>query len=66
MNDDTKQYALIEIPKSVERFIELPKQNGHSYIIMYDDLLRYCLSDIFSIFDYKTISAHMIKITRDA
>ena len=32
---------------------------------MIDDLLRYCLSDIFNIFDYKSISAHMIKITRD-
>ncbi|WP_299554320.1 polyphosphate kinase 1 [Seonamhaeicola sp.] len=66
MKDGSKQFALIEIPKGVNRFIELPKQNGHSYIIMYDDLLRYCLSDIFNIFDYETISAHMIKITRDA
>ncbi|MFY0714477.1 polyphosphate kinase 1 [Seonamhaeicola sp. NFXS20] len=66
MKDGTKQFGLIEIPKGVERFIVLPKQNGHNYIIMYDDLLRYCLSDIFSIFDYESISAHMIKITRDA
>ncbi|TXG35969.1 polyphosphate kinase 1 [Seonamhaeicola maritimus] len=66
MTDGSKQFALIEIPKGVERFIVLPEQDGHSYIIMYDDLLRYCLSDIFSIFDYETISAHMIKITRDA
>ena len=61
MKDGSKQFALIEIPKTVKRFIELPKQNGHCYIIMYDDLLRYCLSDIFNIFDYETISAHMIK-----
>lgn len=66
MKDKANQYALIEIPKGVDRFIVLPKQNGHNYIIMYDDLLRYCLSDIFSVFDYETISAHMIKITRDA
>ncbi|APY12276.1 polyphosphate kinase 1 [Seonamhaeicola sp. S2-3] len=66
MKDGTKQFGLIEIPKGVERFIVLPKQNGNNYIIMYDDLLRYCLSDIFSIFDYESISAHMIKITRDA
>ncbi|WP_298555761.1 polyphosphate kinase 1 [uncultured Algibacter sp.] len=65
MNNDNKQFALIEIPKSVDRFVELPKQGDKSYIIMVDDVLRYCLEDIFNIFDYKSISAHMIKITRD-
>ncbi|MEC3908191.1 polyphosphate kinase 1 [Tamlana sp. 2201CG12-4] len=65
MADDKKQFALIEIPKSVNRFVELPKQGEKSFIIMVDDLLRHCLSDIFNIFDYTSISAHMIKITRD-
>ncbi|GAL61620.1 polyphosphate kinase [Algibacter lectus] len=65
MAGDHKQFALIEIPKSIDRFVELPKQGNKSYIILIDDLLRYCLRDIFNIFDYKTISAHMIKITRD-
>ncbi|GAA4231339.1 polyphosphate kinase 1 [Postechiella marina] len=65
MNDDTKQFALIEIPKNINRFVELPMQGDKNYIIMIDDLIRYCLSDIFNIFDYKSISAHMIKITRD-
>jgi len=44
----------------------LPKEGNDDYIIMLDDLLRYCLKDIFNIFDYKNITAHMIKITRDA
>jgi len=65
MSGDEKQFALIEIPKTVNRFVELPTQGGKSYIIMVDDVLRYCLSDIFNIFEYKSISAHMIKITRD-
>lgn len=65
MANKHKQFALIEIPKSVNRFIELPKQGDKSFIIMIDDMLRYCLKDIFNIFDYKEISAHMIKITRD-
>lgn len=65
MAGDKKQFALIEIPKSIDRFVELPKQGNKSYIIMIDDLLRHCLGDIFNIFDYKAISAHMIKITRD-
>ncbi|WP_339916700.1 polyphosphate kinase 1 [Yeosuana marina] len=66
LKDDKKQYALIEIPKSINRFIELPQKDGKDYIIMLDDLLRYFLNDIFNIFLYERISAHMIKITRDA
>ncbi len=60
------RYALIEIPKGIDRFIELPKEGDKSYIIILDDLIRYCLRNIFSMFTYESISAHMIKITRDA
>ncbi|WP_432410566.1 polyphosphate kinase 1 [Rasiella sp. SM2506] len=59
-------YALIEIPRSIDRFIVLPNDGEKQYIIILDDLIRYCLQNIFSIFKYDTISAHMIKITRDA
>ncbi|WP_370480185.1 polyphosphate kinase 1 [Tamlana flava] len=65
MPGDKKQFALIEIPKTVDRFVVLPKRGKKDYIIMVDDLLRYCMSDIFNIFDYIDICAHMIKITRD-
>ncbi|WP_250437303.1 polyphosphate kinase 1 [Hanstruepera flava] len=65
LRNDTNQYALIEISKSMNRFVVLPELDGNDYIIMLDDLLRYCLNDIFNIFDYQSISAHMIKITRD-
>lgn len=61
-----KRYALIEIPKGIDRFVELPKEGAKSYIIMLDDLIRYCLRNIFIMFEYESISAHMIKITRDA
>ena len=66
LEDGNKQYALIEIPKYINRFVELPQKNGMNFIIMLDDLLRYFLNDIFNIFQYESISAHMIKITRDA
>ena len=66
MQDGRVEYALIEITKTMDRFVVLPKKNGRHYIIMLDDLLRYCLQDIFNIFEYKSITAHMIKITRDA
>jgi len=62
-----KLFALIEIPDSIDRFVVLPKDNqGREYIILLDDLIRYCMDQIFSIFNYKEASAHMIKITRDA
>lgn len=65
LNSGHNQYALIEISKSMDRFIVLPEYEGKNNIIMLDDLIRYCLDDIFNIFEYKSISAHMIKITRD-
>ena len=60
------KYALIEIPRSIERFVVLPSEGNKQYIIMLDDLIRYHLSSIFNIFDYESLTAHMIKITRDA
>ena len=60
------RYALIEIPKGIDRFVVLPKEGDKNYIIILDDLIRYSLGSIFNMFEYKSISAHMIKITRDA
>ena len=59
-------YAVIEIPKTINRFVVLPPKDGKSYIILLDDVIRHNLHSIFSIFDYESISANMIKITRDA
>ena len=64
--DAKKLYALIEIPRSVERFVVLPREGDKQYIIILDDLIRYCLHNLFNIFKYERISAHMIKISRDA
>lgn len=61
-----KRFALIEIPKGIDRFVVLPKEGQKNYIIILDDLIRYCLDSIFTMFEYDAISAHMIKITRDA
>ncbi len=68
--DDTFEakhnYALIEIPRTINRFVVLPQEGEKQYVIILDDLIRHCLHNIFSIFKYESISAHMIKITRDA
>lgn len=60
------RYAVIEIPKTINRFVVLPSNGERQYIILLDDVIRYNLQNIFNIFDYESISAHMIKITRDA
>ncbi len=62
----TPQYALIEIPTSISRFVVLPTTGDKQYLMMVDDLIRFHLSSIFSIFETESIEAHMIKISRDA
>ncbi len=65
-NGAAVRYALIEIPREVDRFVVLPMEGDKNYIIMLDDLIRFSLDSIFTMFEYQSITAHMIKITRDA
>ena len=60
------RYAVIEIPNTLNRFVVLPSKDDKQYVIFIDDVIRFNLESIFNIFDYESISAHMIKITRDA
>ncbi len=60
------QYATIEIPSELDRFIVLPKINGNQYIMILDDLIRFHFKMIFNFFDYKSIESHMIKVSRNA
>jgi polyphosphate kinase len=60
-------HALIKVPTSVlSRFLILPKKEDRNFIILLDDVIRYNLADIFSVFDYDEFDAYTIKITRDA
>ena len=64
--DAEVRYAVIEIPKMINRFVVLPSNNEKQYVILIDDVIRHNLSSIFNIFNYESVTAHMIKITRDA
>jgi len=64
--DKKVNYALIEIPDSVSRFIVLPDTNNLKFIILLDDVIRYSLEDIFFIFEHDSIEAYSIQLTRDA
>lgn len=62
-----EKYALIEVPADVlPRFTRLPGHRGKTHVIILDDIIRYGLRDIFSMFDYDDISAYTIKMTRDS
>ncbi len=60
-------YSLIRIPSiSISRFFVLPKIGKSKIVIMLDDVIRYCLNDLFFYFDYDVYEAFTLKITRDA
>ncbi len=61
------KYALVEVPtRIVSRFLVLPKDQDKKYVMLLDDVIRYNMDSIFSIFDFETIESYIIKITRDA
>ncbi|WP_217536288.1 polyphosphate kinase 1 [Vibrio metschnikovii] len=68
--DQQSSYALLEIPTDhLPRFVMLPEQKGkgRKTIILLDNIIRYCLDDIFrGFFDYDTLHGYAIKMTRDA
>ncbi len=62
----TEKYALIELPSNLPRFLKLPETNDLKFIILVEDILKYCLDDIFYVFNYDEIDAFSIQLTRDA
>ncbi|RZL27645.1 MAG: polyphosphate kinase 1, partial [Pedobacter sp.] len=62
----SEKFALIELPYSLPRFLVLPETNGLKFIILAEDIIKYCLDDIFYVFNYDNIEAFSIQLTRDA
>ena len=60
------RFALVSVPSRLSRFIILPSTGEGSYIILLEDIIRFCLPYIFSYFGYDTFSSSIIKVTRDA
>ncbi len=66
-NHDKHAYALVRVPsKSASRFVVLPTVDNKQYVILLDDVIRFCLKDIFNIFNFDKFEAYTIKMTRDA
>ncbi len=59
--------SVLELPTDLHsRFLVLPETNNLKYIILLDDVIRYCLDDIYHIFNMPAYEAYTIKLTRDA
>lgn len=66
-NPNKYKLSVIELPTDVHsRFLVLPETNNLKYIILLDDVIRYCLEDIYHIFNFKNYEAYTVKLTRDA
>ncbi len=60
-------YALIALPVAeCGRFVSLPEEEGRSYLMYLDDVIRYCLPMIFSGLNYASFKAYAFKFTKDA
>ena len=59
-------FAFIELPtEKLSRFFVF-QQDSKTFVILLDDVVRYCLEDIFAIFGYNNCRAYTLKITKDA
>ena len=66
-NSVPSRFALVSVPaRHLPRFLILPPKNEEKYIILLEDVIRFCLPNIFSFFGYDRFSSHIIKLTRDA
>ncbi|MBC7865042.1 MAG: polyphosphate kinase 1 [Bacteroidia bacterium] len=65
--NDIQRYGVIEVPvPPLKRFIVLPADGDTKFVMLLDDVIRFCMNDIFSVFGYKATEAYNIKLTRDA
>lgn len=63
----TTDYAFLELPVNLTgRFIRLPDNEGKSYLMYLDDVIRCCLPLVFEGLGYTRFEAYAFKFTRDA
>jgi polyphosphate kinase len=61
-----KVFALIEVPDSIGRWVVLPAENGERHVMFLEDVIRYNLKKIFSIYSIASVKAYDVKVVRDA
>ena len=56
-NPEKFAYALVRVPSlSLSRYLVLPEQKGKKFVIMLDDVIRYCMTDIFPVVQFRIVS----------
>lgn len=60
--------AVIELPvaQAGGRFVRLPDKDGKSYLMYIDDVIRFCLPQVFVGIDFSFAEAYSFKFTKDA
>ncbi len=62
-----QKFALVSIPtRRLSRFLILPSKQTQRHLILLEDVIRFCLPNIFSFFGYDVFESYIIKVTRDA
>jgi len=66
-NSFMNSYSLIEIPTQyLPRFVILPNNKNEKNIILLENIIKYCLPNLFTQFGFNSFEAYIIKVTRDA
>jgi polyphosphate kinase len=67
MKGKKNRYSLMEIPtESISRFVVLPSYDGKQFVLLLEDVIRYCLHVLFPRSEYSRVLAYTVKLTRDA
>ena len=67
--DKTDQYAVVDVPAVVPRFVNVPPDRGHArnYFMLLDDVIQHNLDQIFAPFvDYDSVAVWSMKFSRDS
>ncbi|WP_461489590.1 polyphosphate kinase 1 [Pontibacter sp. HJ8] len=61
-----ERFSMLEIPtkKHGGRFVKLPTVGEQRYVMFIDDVIRFCLPELFPL--YSQFEAHAVKVSRDA
>ncbi|MDX5480659.1 MAG: polyphosphate kinase 1 [Hymenobacteraceae bacterium] len=61
-----ERFSMLEIPtkKHGSRFVKLPTVNEQRYVMFIDDVIRFCLPELYP--NYSRFEAHAVKVSRDA
>lgn len=65
-NGASPLFALIQIPPHLDRIVVLPSKGKKQYAMILDDLIRHQMPHVFQNFSSVSMTAHMVKFTRDA